>query len=81
MTFSHTWARRRYKSIITIGEGIDDLAATVLKDEPVSIIAQTVAYGAIKEDYGASEVREVGIKISGGCNYGKAIRGQCQRGD
>lgn len=81
MTLSHPGAMRASRSIVTVGEGADNIAQAVLEDEPVPLIAQSIANGAIvdKDQY-PGEVGKVSPKaFLCGCNHSKAMRGQGQR--
>lgn len=71
--------RQHYVVIITIGEGIDNSCHVVLKDETVSVIAQSIAnFSIIYKDYGAGEVGEVGMEVLRGSDHRKTVGRQHQ---
>ena len=52
------------RTIATIRKGVDDVSCAVLKDEAVSVIAQSIANAAILyKDYAAIEVGEIDVKV------------------
>ena len=80
MTLSHIPARWRHDGVVAaVGECVDDLPCIVHKGKTVACVAEPVAYAAIGyENYIATEVWEVGVKVRPCSDHSEATRWHSQ---